>query len=193
MALALEDRAAKDDIMIGDTPKAVKRRRRLKGAKTRGRLWKHSTLSDIVGLVPPSQIHSSFVFTLVRNPWDRLVSYYHWLRTQNFDHLSVALAGELQFAEFLRHPHTVKSFRNAPYSSYVTLDGKEEDCCFIRLEHFEQDAAPLIEHLGFKLELPLKNKSKRDSDYRTYYDDALAEHLAMMCAEDIAEFDYRFD
>ncbi len=43
LALALEGRAMKDDIMLGDTPKAQKRRRRLKDVTTRGRLWKHST------------------------------------------------------------------------------------------------------------------------------------------------------
>lgn len=47
MALALEGRAMKDDIMLGDTPKARKRRRRLQDFKAAGRLWKHSTLADI--------------------------------------------------------------------------------------------------------------------------------------------------
>ena len=52
LALALESRAMKDDMMMGDTPKAVKRRKRLDGANAAGRLWKHSTLADIEGLVP---------------------------------------------------------------------------------------------------------------------------------------------
>ena len=47
MALALEGRAMKDDILIGDTPKARKRRKRVKALKADGRLWKHSTLADI--------------------------------------------------------------------------------------------------------------------------------------------------
>ena len=51
MALALEARAMKDDIMLGDTPKAVKRRKRLADVRTAGRLWKHSTLADLDGLV----------------------------------------------------------------------------------------------------------------------------------------------
>ena len=51
MALALEARAMKDDIMLGDTPKARNRRRRLDGAQAAGRLWKHSTLADLDGLV----------------------------------------------------------------------------------------------------------------------------------------------
>ena len=51
LALALEARAMKDDILIGDTPKARQRRRRLKGVESSGRLWKHSRLADIYGLV----------------------------------------------------------------------------------------------------------------------------------------------
>ncbi|MBC7181700.1 MAG: Type II secretory pathway, pullulanase PulA, partial [Roseovarius sp.] len=46
MALALEGRAQAEDILIGDTPKARRRRARLKGVQARGRLWKHSTLAD---------------------------------------------------------------------------------------------------------------------------------------------------
>ena len=56
LSLALEARAMKDDILIGDTPKARARRRRLKGVKTAGRLWKHSTLADIDGLVATGEI-----------------------------------------------------------------------------------------------------------------------------------------
>ena len=40
MALALEARAMKDDIMLGDTPKAVKRRKRMKNVPAAGRLWR---------------------------------------------------------------------------------------------------------------------------------------------------------
>jgi hypothetical protein len=98
MMLALEERAMKDDILIGDTPKAKRRRKRLKGVETAGRLWKHSTLADVDGLLTADRIDRAFVFTMVRNPWDRMVSYYHWLQDQTFDHPAVRLAKANDFA-----------------------------------------------------------------------------------------------
>jgi len=89
LALALEDRAMKDDILIGDTPKAVQRRKRLAALTPAGRLWKHSTLADIDGIVSGEEMGRMFIFTLVRNPWDRMLSYYTWLRAQQFDRRAV--------------------------------------------------------------------------------------------------------
>lgn len=119
MALALEARAMKDDIMLGDTPKAVKRRKRMKNVPAAGRLWKHSTLADIEGVVTRDEIAQMFCFALVRNPWDRVVSYYHWLRDQSFDHPMVRLAQQTGFADFLETPALQDSLTNAPYGSYL--------------------------------------------------------------------------
>ncbi|WP_135506329.1 sulfotransferase family 2 domain-containing protein [Roseovarius aestuariivivens] len=193
MALALEGRAKKDDILIGDTPKALRRRKRLKGVKTAGRLWKHSTLADLDGLVSLQEIGAAFCFTLVRNPWDRAVSYYHWLREQRFDHPAVRRAQTMTFSRFLAEPHTQKSFRKNPYPrAMIAADGNEHADLYIRLEHFEEDAAHLWQHLGFKLELPHENASARSQSHRNYYSDKDAETLAACCAEDIARFSYRF-
>lgn len=193
MARALEGRAQKDDILIGNTPKAVKRRRRLRGVKAAGRLWKHSTLADIDGLVPVAQVHAAFCFTLVRNPWDRLVSYYHWLRDQQFAHPAVALARETTFSGFLSAPATQAALRANPFRRHmIAADGTAQDDLYIRLEHLAEDAAPLWQHLGFTLDLPHENASTRARDYRLYYSDADAETVARCCAEDIARFAYRF-
>ena len=126
MALALEGRAMKDDIMLGDTPKALKRRRRLRDIKTRGRLWKHSTLTDIDGLVP--SLDGLFAFSMVRNPWDRMVSYYHWLQVQGFDHPAVALAQQMPFEEFACAAQIRGSMRASPARHYMTDATGAERC-----------------------------------------------------------------
>jgi hypothetical protein len=194
MALALEERARADDILIGDTPKAIKRRRRLKDAATRGRLWKHSTLADIEGLLSRDQIAAMFTFTLVRNPWDRLVSYYHWLRQQSFEHPAVALAGTLDFAAFLAHPQTQGSIGAHPYPSYMaTSDGTERAGAYVRLEHLAEDLGAVTAALGFAPAMGRANASDRGRDWRPYYTPDTAGIVARICAPDIARFGYRFD
>ncbi len=194
LSLALEQRAMADDILIGDTPKAVRRRARVKALRGSGRLWKHSTLSDIHGLVSDQEMAEFFVLTLVRNPWDRVVSYYHWLRAQGFDHVAVGLAKRLEFERFLEHPHVQASIELSPYSSYLTdQNGREHCSLFARIEHLSEDLVPFEEHLGFGLgDIERANASDRAEDYRAYYSDEKAALVARLCGSDIARFGYRF-
>lgn len=184
----------KDDILIGDTPKAVRRRARVKAMKGSGQLWKHSGLADIHGLVTGAEIADFFVTTLVRNPWDRMVSYYHWLQVQNWEHPAVGLAKSLNFKDFIDHPETRRSITGADYPSYVTDINNVERCdLFIRIEHLTDDLGPFEHHLGFSLgQIEHINVSERHSDYRRYYDDNSAAVVAEICAADIARFGYQF-
>jgi len=195
LARALEARAMKDDILIGDTPKAKRRKGRLKGMTSAGRLWKHSTLLDVYGLVNQAQIDDYFCFTLVRNPWDRMVSYYHWLRDQNFDHPAVGLAKSRGFSDFINHAQTVTTVRRNAYVSYMLDEsGKDAANAYIRLEHLKADLEPLQKHLGFALgEIPVENRSARREAYQSYYTAQDAALIAEICGPDIDQFGYRFE
>tara|TARA_R110002051_G_scaffold36609_6_gene79329 strand:+ start:5251 stop:5877 length:627 start_codon:yes stop_codon:yes gene_type:complete len=185
LSAALETRAMRDDILIGDTPKAKKRKARLGDLPATGRIWKHSTVHDMAGAVDPAGM---FVFTLVRNPWDRMVSYYTWLKSQTFQHPAVALAKSHDFSGFLNAPHTQHSIKQNSYASYVTPDAH-----FFRLEHLQQDLALLWEHLGFSLTIERLNQSARPRDWRPFYAAQDAALIADICAADIARSDYQFD
>lgn len=195
LSLALEARAQKDDILIGDTPKARARKGRLAGAKSAGRLWKHSTLADVAGLVTQAEMVDFFTVTLVRNPWDRMVSYYHWLRAQGFAHPAVGLAKTLDFSGFLNHPQTRTSLTLWPYAAYLR-DGHGMERCslYARLEYLDADLAPFEAHLGFRL-MPLSraNTSDRARDWRGYYSAADAALIGDLCSDDIARFGYGFE
>jgi hypothetical protein len=195
LTLALEARAMKDDILIGDTPKARARRGRVRRLKAAGRLWKHATLRDIDGLVDGPMLDGLFVVTLVRNPWDRMVSYYHWLRGQTFAHPAVGLARTLPFDGFLAHPQTRAAMAAWPASAYVTdARGRERCDLFARFEAMDTDLPAFEAHLGFRLRpLPRTNESQRPRDWRSAYSDVGAALVAEHCAADIARFGYRFD
>lgn len=195
LSLALEARAQKDDILIGDTPKARARKGRLAGVKSAGRLWKHSTLADVAGLVTEAEIADFFTITLVRNPWDRMVSYYHWLRGQSFAHPAVGLARTKDFSGFLNHSQTQTSLQVSPYTAYMRdATGTERCRLYARLEHLETDLAPFEAHLGFRLRpLAQANASNRAKDFRRFYSEADAGLVAALCATDINRFGYRFD
>lgn len=194
LTLALEARAMKDDIIVADTPKGKARARRQKGLPARGRLWKHSTLADLDGLVTDAELEDLLIFTLVRNPWDRVVSYYHWLREQPFRHPAVARAKALDFSKFLNSVETVAELRAQSYADFVTdAQGQEREALFIRFESMEEGLSRLEAHLGFRPgPLPRVNVSARDPDWRRYYSDREAEIVARISAADIEKFNYRF-
>ncbi len=194
LALALERRVLRDDILIGDTPKARARRARVKALKSHGRLWKHSTLADIDGVLSEDEIAAMFTLTLVRNPWERVLSYWHWLRGQGFAHPAVGLAKALSFKDFLAHPQTRSSLSAWPAAAYMrTRSGVERASLYARLEHLEADLAPFWDHLGFRLAVPKANVSDRPGDWRGAYDAASRALVAEVCGEDIDRFGYRFE
>lgn len=193
LTLALEERLMKDDLVIGDTPKAKQRRNKLK-AYPKGRYWKHSTLKDIDPIVSADALDDFFLFGLVRNPWDRWASFYHWALKQNFDHIQVQLAQSLPFNDFIQHPIMVSVFKQNAYGSYFNdANGVERPAHFVRLEHLANDLQAVERHLGFSLgEIPKANASDRDQDYHVYYNDAAKQTVAKHCAEDIDRFGYCF-
>lgn len=194
LALALEAKAAKDDILVGDTPKARARAARQKALTPLGRLWKHSRLEDVRGVLSDAEMCDFLVFTITRNPWDRMVSYYHWLKDQAFDHPAVGMARTLGFAEFVTHPDTAASFRANPTSAYTSLDGADLCDLVIRFEDFAGGVTALEGRLGFRLpELPHVNRSERSADWRAVHTNETRDAVAEMCGEDIERFGYSFD
>lgn len=194
MTLALEARAMASDLIVADTPKGVRRRRRLKGLTTAGRLWKHSRLSDIRGLAQAEPLDAFFVFTMVRDPWDRLLSLYAWLRNQSFDHPSAPLAKRLEFNDFLRNRTVRAMLSRDGADEYVTDAAGRLRCnAFVRLEHLDADLAPVEAHLGFALRpLPHVNRSDRAASAREAYDPDMAAAVADWFRRDIDRFGYRF-
>jgi len=120
------------------------------------------------------------------------VSYYHWLRLQRFDHPAVRLAKASSFEAFLTAPQTRTSLRAHPVDSYLTdVTGRLHAGAYVRLEHLNEDLAPVTERLGFPMTLTRANASERPSDWAGLYSEETAALVAELCAPDIARFGSR--
>jgi hypothetical protein len=148
------------------------------------KIKKHSTLGEYRNALGDDQFRSLYKFTCVRNPWDRMVSYY-FTPTQS--------------------PETWdrKRFRNiiskaVSVADYLRLDRDEEDPFanvdyIIRFENLADDFRTVCGTLGISLAtLPQYNRSTREH-YSKYYDDELRELVRMRFAAEIERFGYTFD
>jgi hypothetical protein len=141
-----------------------------------------------------------FSFAFVRNPWDRLVSLYHWrFRVAHLSHEDVSKITFKEFVICLRDGslESPGHFNMLAWpQSHWTHDGEGCPLDFIgRLENIERDFAHVCDVLDIDIIKPRilnKNRSRKCDDYRTYYDDESIAIASDLYHQDIANFGYSF-
>lgn len=137
-----------------------------------------------------------FTFAFVRNPWDRMVSTYHYLKTlmskpwakeRHPDNYAM-IERSPDFASFLRWSRLTE---NDMTSLLVDNNGVQLVDVVGRFERLAEDVARISERIGIPLELPHLNTSEHN-DYRGYYTPATQAIVARNFARDIERFEYVF-
>lgn len=144
-----------------------------------------------------------FKFAFVRNPWDRLVSAFLFLKQGGLNESDRAFAERLDrystFEEFVTHwvtPENVQTgshFR--PQLEQICWPGTRVPAMdFIgRFERLHQDFQTVCATLGVTgVELPHKNRTAGKRDYRSYYNDKTRQVVADIYREDAELFGYDF-
>jgi hypothetical protein len=145
---------------------------------------KHSTLGEYRDALGNEQFRSLYKFTCVRNPWDRMVSYY-FTPTQ-----SPETWGRKKFRNMISKAVSV--------ADYLRLDQDEEDPFanvdyIIRFENLADDFRTVCGTLGISpAKLTQYNRSTREH-YSKYYDHELRELVRMRFAAEIERFGYTFE
>jgi len=149
------------------------------------KIKKHSTLSEYRQALGDAQFGNLYKFTCVRNPWDRMVSYYFtptqspetWNRRKFRGIISKAVS----VADYLRlSDDEPEPFANVDY--------------IMRFENLTDDFRTVCGALGISpAMLPHYNRSNRDNHYSKYYDDELRELVRTRFAAEIQRFGYRFE
>jgi len=149
----------------------------------------------------PKKFSRFFKFTIVRNPWDRLVSSYEFLRQGGLAPADAQFAARevipwSDFGEFVRHglprPQVRSWVHLRPQTDWVCDEAMLNRMDFTgRFESLDDDFAVISARLGIPNGLPVTNRSNR-SDYRIYYDDETRHIVAELYRSDIEEFGYTY-
>jgi hypothetical protein len=148
---------------------------------------KLETLLDMVSGKP-------FTFTVVRNPWDRAVSAYHYLfHTQKDTNFQEYIdKGVPTFDEFIKNLKTVKV--DEVWFDGTTQQGewfKSGVDLVIKFENLNEEFKVIQDMLGDHRPLPHCNKSEH-GNYRDYFTDETRDIIEKLFIHDIHTFKYSF-
>jgi len=148
------------------------------------KIKKHSTLKEYREALGEEQFRTFYKFTCVRNPWDRMISYY-FTPTQNPETWSRKkfrgiISKAVSVADYLRLDEgEVDPFANVDY--------------VMRFENLSEDFRSVCSRLDISPStLPRYNRSTRER-YSKYYDDELRELVRTRFAREIERFGYKFE
>jgi hypothetical protein len=147
------------------------------------KIKKHSTLAEYRAALGEARFRDLYKFTCVRNPWDRMVSYY-------FGTTLVQAWDRKEFKKLILKAVSV--------TDYLRLDKGESDPFgnvdyVMRFENLTDDFRTVSAKLGIPAtRLPQYNRSNREH-YSKYYDTELRELIRKRFAPEIDRFGYAFE
>ena len=144
------------------------------------------------------------IFATTRNPWDRVVSAYSWLKSRDIHRLAHNGSGaKCNFEEFvywleeneevMRHDRDNHDWRH-PFAvwDWITIEGHVAVDYLCSMHTLQSDYEFLSNKIGLKKSLPHSNKSEH-GDYRKYYNSKMIDSVAKVFNNDIQYFKFNFE
>lgn len=156
----------------------------------------HATALEMRQHLTREQWDSAFKFAFTRNPWDKVVSHYHYRVLTN----QIGLGNRAtNFNEWVRRTYGEQdpAFYDAPrffmpQFGWISDEGGEIIIDFIgRYETLADDFASVCGQLGITRALPHVRKSDH-AHYSEYYQDDTREIIGTWFRKDIEMFGYHF-
>lgn len=172
----------------------------------KGSHQKHACIRDYEDQLGVSGLDEYYKFTVVRNPWDKTVSYYHHIQRAilNAQHNVVNKYGSviIDFEEFVKTKLDVNLAGGTKYAgewlakdqlNWLT-DSTGRMCVdhICRFENLLEDFNTVREHVGMQnKDLSHANKTNHDH-YTTYYNRETINIIAERHKRDIEYFGYKY-
>lgn len=129
-------------------------------------------------------------FAIVRNPWDRFVSYVAFMMRHNGLFESDPRTA---MRRVLANPQNQSPVHFRPQADFVTDDaGRQIVTRILRAEQLQQDFTVLCAALGLPPQILEIRNASTHRPYHEYYDPPLIEAVAIRYREDVERFGYRF-
>lgn len=162
----------------------------------------HATLDDYINAFEPNKLLQYFKFTIVRNPWDRLVSAYFFLKSGGFGPkdrtwFSSELGAYSDFRTFvlnwLTEENIWKWYHFMPQYHFILERRNRLSLDFIgHFENLENDYELIRQKIGVGNPLAVSNSSTH-GDYKHYYDQETRSIVRRVYCKDIELLGYTFD
>jgi hypothetical protein len=149
-------------------------------------LTDHATARQIRDAAPAEFFQTAFKFAVVRNPWDRYVSMFHFLK--GHPQLDALGDGGTDFSEFMQSK-AVRGYRRHQHTFLVDERGQLLVDFVAHFEDLQRGFDHVQRVLGIRGRLPRRNRSHH-RDFRSYYTPRLWKIVARRCREDIRLFGY---
>ncbi len=158
--------------------------------------FEHKTALEKIDEAGQENWNRKFTFTIVRNPWDKVVSHYHYRVKTNQTDLHDKPIG---FREWVRCAYGTQDTRYydnpkmfMPQTHWISdRSGNSLVDKIIKFESIEQGFNEVLEELGMKATLPHFKKFNRGA-YSEHYDEETSAIVKKCFESDIETFDYQF-
>ena len=169
------------------------------GAKLFARTGKHHSVSQLRQEVGDDDWNHYFKFSFVRNPWDRMVSYFNW-RSQDLQNVDIKGRTFKEWLTFLLAEDFSSLTLNHSFQSGIKpqfamlADGDKLAVDFVgRFENLQYDFDRVCDRIGIERQiLPHKNAMPRKQHYTDFYDEESQALVRTLYLQDIECFGYEF-
>jgi chondroitin 4-sulfotransferase 11 len=162
----------------------------------------HSEAYKYLLVFNKKEFNEYFKFTVVRNPWDRLVSAYLFLKAGGYnqkdkewfdEHLSRYKDFQHFVMEWVNENNVFRGIHFKPQYEFITIKNKIVIDKIYKMENLDEVEVDFREKLNKDIKIIHKNKTPlRSKGYRQHYNETTKEIVRRVYRKDIILLNYQF-
>jgi len=154
----------------------------------------HLSAKEIEKIIGQKIFKEYFKFSIIRNPYDRLISYFAWLDGKWVNNKMLTKENFYKYLNEYRLLNYIPFYNNFPKPQYKYLYIKKKLAVdfIIRYERLEEGIKEISSKIGLNINLPLRMKSFH-MNYREYYNFNTVNIVRRLYYKDFKLFNYNLE